>query len=542
MSFAQGFAAGSAAAQRGVDMGLAMKQRREEEEYKKAVADYNAGISQQEAGLATYQADMQAAVPVQQGAVAQGPITSAAGLNPLAQAGIAAPAGPDAARTVTNMPTAPSGLGNQARGASFAPPPTVTSYVDQQRDLANIALQYGDTSTALNLMNQAGIEERALRREQVDADQFEQTQGLAVRAQDLADLQYSDQQAEALRVRTFEEGQRQATRDLLLMVDQGKPMSDIQQFIAGNEFLDGSTAMTTVVNAFNLQEAEIQAEQNRIRNDVADMTWEELRQAHIDDENISKGEHYDIVFNSESGLYDVIVFDTTNVIGETESGEKTYAQKRVLGSTEDFGAAVNDLRTLAFDRTTAVESLTNKAVDRRSRDAAAAVRQAEANLKKLEISTELQETVLTQLAGLEKDPMFRDAPPQRKEEIIGNLLENSGVAYTSTFQDPPTKGGEGDGDGDGDGDDGNVDGGLAKLRGLRETERETAATEATEKARVNSTAKEILKTATSMQELQEALTESSPAVQARVNELIEARSSQNRGLLAQYQPYYMRGQ
>lgn len=440
MSFAQGFAAGSAAAQRGIDMGLAMKKRREEEEYKQAVAAYNAGIEQEEAGLAAYQADMKAAVPVQQGAVAQGPITSAAGLNPMAQAGIAAPAGSDVARTITDMPTAPSGLGNQARGTSFAPPPTVTSYVDQQRALANIALKYGDTSTALNLMNQAGIEERALRREGIEADRFEQTQGLAVRAQDLADLQYRDQQAEALRVRTFEEGQRQATRDLLLMVDQGKPMSDIQQFIAGNEFLDGATAMTTVTNAFNLQEAEIEAEQNRIRNDVADMTWEELKQAHIDDENISKGEHYDIVYNDESGLYDVIVFDTTNVTGETEGGEKTYAQKRVIGSTEDFGAAVNDLRTLAYDRSTAVESLTNKAISRRSRAAEAAIKQAERELERYGMDKDFEEAQLKELSegirDLRKDMSFASLSQADQQARIKGVYDSLGIAPPPTIGIP----------------------------------------------------------------------------------------------------------
>lgn len=155
MSFAQGFSAGSAAAQRGIDMGLAMKKRREEEAYQEAVAGYN---EEYEAGLAADQQALDAynaSVPVQQGAAASGPITSAAGLNPMAQAGIAAPAAPDVQRTVTDVAAPPTGLGDQARGVTTGPAPTIRSESDRLRGLGNLALEYGDRAGAANFFGQA---------------------------------------------------------------------------------------------------------------------------------------------------------------------------------------------------------------------------------------------------------------------------------------------------------------------------------------------------------------------------------------------------
>lgn len=227
MSFAQGFAAGSAAVQRGLDLRAEREERERQEAYRQAIADYNAGIAQQEADLAAYQTDMSAAFPVQQGAVVQGPIDSAAGLNPMAQAGLAAPAGPDVARTVADMPTAPSGLGSQARGVSFGPAPSVPSYIERQRGLANIAMEYGDMASALQYSRMARDEERALREEEIAAERFGREMGLRERTfgetvrSNQAQEGTSRLLAESLAsIREMQEGQIAAnTRQISLLTD-----------------------------------------------------------------------------------------------------------------------------------------------------------------------------------------------------------------------------------------------------------------------------------------------------------------------------------
>ena len=438
MSFAAGFQAGSGAVERGLRL-RAMREEKEKEEAYQAAA---AGLSQQ------YQAGQQAQADY--GAQQQANLDAGMALaSPVPPSGDSAGAllanavpGAMATQGAQMSPVAPQANGLRGAGAmpqaAMMTPPEAMGYTQYQRDMAALAMQYGDTATGISLMSQAEAADRNERLEAMRRSEFAQTQGLAQQQADLADLQYRDTRGDVNYERTFAEGQRQATRELLMMVNQGKPMTDIQDFITKNEFLDGATAMTTVTNAFNLRDAEVQAEQNRIRDQVAGMTWEELKQAHIEDENISKGEHYDIVFNEESGLYDVVVFDTNDVIGETEGGEKTYAQKRVLGSTEDFGAAVNDLRTLAYSRGTAVESLTNKAVARRSKAAEAAIKAAERALEKYGMDTDYDEVQLKEVGeairDLRKDMTFASLSPAEQQARIKGVYDSLGIAP------PPTVG------------------------------------------------------------------------------------------------------
>jgi len=436
MSFAAGFQAGSGAVERGLRLRAMREEKEKEEAYQAAVAglssQYQAGQQMQ----ADYGAQQQANLDAGMALASPAAPTGAGALLNNAVPGAMAPQG------AQMSPVAPQagglgGAGAMPQAAMMTPPPA-TSYQDYQRDMAALAMQYGDTSTGISLMSQAAAADRAAQQEAIRRSEFAQTQGLAQQQADLAGLQYKDTRADVNYERTFAEGQRQATRELLMMVNQGEPMTDIQDFITKNEFLDGATAMDTVTNAFNLRDAEVQAEQNRIRDKVAGMTWEELKQAHIEDENISKGEHYDIVFNEESGLYDVVVFDTNNVTGETEDGQKTYAQKRVLGSTEDFGAAVNDLRTLAYSRGTAVESLTNKAVARRGKAAEAAIKAAERALEKYGMDRDFDEAQLKEVGeairDLRKDMTFASLSPAEQQARIKGVYDSLGIAP------PPTVG------------------------------------------------------------------------------------------------------
>ena len=153
MSFASGFAAGSAAVERGLNLKAKREERERKEAYREAVKNFN---TQHEEGLAADQQAVDAyyaSVPtVQPNAV---PITTAAGLNPMVQAGVAPPAAPDVQRTVTDVATPPTGLGDQARGMTTGPVPTVRSESDRLRGLGNLALEFNDTAAAANFFGQA---------------------------------------------------------------------------------------------------------------------------------------------------------------------------------------------------------------------------------------------------------------------------------------------------------------------------------------------------------------------------------------------------
>jgi hypothetical protein len=179
MSFAQGFAAGSAAVERGLNLKEKREKREREEAYQQGLADLNKKFTDSQQA----QADYNASVPVQQGAVASGPITSAAGLNPMAQAGVAAPADPNVQRTVTDVAAAPTGIGATPTGMGG---PTPYTFNDYRRDAAQLAIASGDQRTGLALMGQLQMEDRMDQQQR----QFEDNYGLMRDRLDQQDEQF----------------------------------------------------------------------------------------------------------------------------------------------------------------------------------------------------------------------------------------------------------------------------------------------------------------------------------------------------------------
>lgn len=183
MSFAQGFAAGSTAVQRGLAMRDLREQREREEAYRQAVADYNAGIAQQEDALAAYEAQEQSALGAGMGL--QSPVQPTGVEAQLLSSMPGAPAQGAQMSPVAQPQAFQTGLGGGSRQAiSMGPRPEPLSYIDRQRGLADIAMQYGDTRTALSLMSQAQAEERALRTEAAAAERYAQDFGLRERTLD----------------------------------------------------------------------------------------------------------------------------------------------------------------------------------------------------------------------------------------------------------------------------------------------------------------------------------------------------------------------
>lgn len=171
MSFAQGFAAGSAAAQRGIDMGLAMKKREEEEQYKAQMAglakeyqqgqDAVAAYEQQRAGLEASGAPMASAVAQPQ-------------YSPEAQQifGIGGPA-PQMSMSPVSAPTAGLVAGDRA-GVVMPEAPQAMSYADMQRRAAGIALGAGRTDEYLQLQGALDAREQADRQYQFTVEKFDE--------------------------------------------------------------------------------------------------------------------------------------------------------------------------------------------------------------------------------------------------------------------------------------------------------------------------------------------------------------------------------
>lgn len=173
MSFAQGFAAGSAAAQRGVDMGLAARKRKEDEQYKaqmteladqyQASQDAVAAYEQQRAGLEATGAPMASAV-------------AQPNMSPEAQKmfGLGGPA-PQMSVSPVSAPTAGLGLvaGDRA-GVVMPEAPQAMTGLEMQRRAANIALGAGRTGEFLQIQGGLDAREQADRQFKFTIDKFDE--------------------------------------------------------------------------------------------------------------------------------------------------------------------------------------------------------------------------------------------------------------------------------------------------------------------------------------------------------------------------------
>jgi len=532
MSFAQGFAAGSAAAQRGVDMGLAMKQRREQEEYQQAVADYNAGLAQQDADLAAYQATEQTALNAGMGL--QSPVqptgVEAQLLNAMPGA---APQGAQMSPVERQQPLSqPSAaLGGMAgQGQSMGPMPEVTNYIDRQRGLAAIAMQYGDTGTAISLMNQAQAEERALRTEAAAAQRFEKEFGLAQSADQRAADEATRLANEAAREARLREGKAQLEAYIAAgNTDRAGAESIFEKY--GPDGLSINDFANILESQRGITKGDIEAEMLQIQRDLRGLTTtDQLITYYNNSESLSPGYELRLEQNDD-GLYQLKHFD--------DAGKEIDKDVATFASAQEADVY---MRQLAVDPATAMQSLVTRDTAIRT---TAAERRFEREMEQLKARTDLSKEELKAVAsGLENvrsGQFFTMMDRAEQDKALAKVYTDLGLSPPKSLGGlASTRGTEtetGTGTGTGTGTT-QVDPALARLQGLRTAEQDAEAVVASNKM----IARQIVDTAKSMEELQSVLGETSPEVQAEVNALIQQRSSQNRGLLQQYRPYYMRNQ
>lgn len=508
MSFAQGFAAGSAAAQRGIDMGLAMKKREEEEQYKAQMAELAneyqmsqgavTAYEQQRAGLEATGAPMASAVAQPQ-------------YSPEAQRifGIGGPA-PQMSMSPVSAPTAGLVAGDRA-GVVMPEAPQAMSPMDLRQRAATLALgagRYDDYMAA-----QEALAGEAARQEQLNI----QRGGLQLQRD-----QFTAQETEAERVRLEKEKNRSDMTEVMGMLGRGAKVSEINTFIGGTK-LDPNEVMQTIQNTYNIQEAEVEQEMKAIRQKVSGMTFEDLKKAHKEDSNISPGEYYDVVTNPETGLFDIVVKDdaTDKITG-------------IVGSESDMASVENTLRTMAYDRTTALESLATKAAKRRSAAAEAAIEKAKMNVDIYEADADTKEKLLSEINQLNQDPMFMTLAPKDQQKRIADLYKIVGLEYKSDIQavEEPAP------------EPGAVDKALADLEKTRQEKRE-------QRAGLEKNVDKIVDLRNDQEAFNVAMEAATPdareAVQQRVAEIrqqeqatqtrIKEASAQQAGLYRNYRPY-----
>ena len=448
MSFAAGFQAGSGA----VERGLRLRAMREEKEKQEAFEAAAAGLSDQyKAGqqqVAQYGLDQQANLDA--GMALASPVPpSGNSANALLANAVPGAMGTQGAQM---SPVAPQAGGLSVPGAApqaaYMTPPEAMSYTQYQRGLADLAMQYGDTNTALTLMSAAEAADRNERLEAMRRSEFAQDYALRVNADARAEAQETRAAAEAEReVEAYNTG-LQNTKDMqtvMGMIANRDKISDISSFVQTTS-LDANAVMQTVQTTYGIMDAEIEQRSNEIREKVSGMTLSELLKAHKEDENISPGEHYDVQKNEDTGLWDIQVIDT-------ETGNVT----QTLGSHTDIAKAENTLRTMAFDRTTALESLATEAAARRSASAKQQIEKAKVDADNYATTQDTREALLGEIAALEKDPMFQTLTPAQQEGRIKGLFEVVGVPFKPEMETLGNKGeggseGEGEGGSEGEGE------------------------------------------------------------------------------------------
>ena len=288
MSFAQGFAAGSAAAQRGLDMAEQMRRRKEEEQYKEAMSglvnEYQAGQDQQAAnqalGLGGPAPQMS---PVEQ-----------AQYSPEAQAAF--------------------GLGAPAPQMSAAPAPQPMTGLDMQQRAADVALKFGRFDEYMRAQNaisqeqyrqqQLGFEERRLglseAKAQRDKELFDINIEDARNRRQLSDWALADEKA----VRGFGTAYQNAAAKA---TSEGK-LFTIADAIALPEYQSMSLKQQQgVVQDFTGRSiAEQQAVTAQIQSDIQGKSLDQLLSEHESNKYLTPGQHFEKVYETDKDGNEVL--------------------------------------------------------------------------------------------------------------------------------------------------------------------------------------------------------------------------------------------
>lgn len=425
MSFAQGFAAGSAAAQRGVDMGLAMKKRREEEEYRKAVAGLSAEYQAGQQAQADYGAQQQANLDAGMALASPAAPTGAGALLNNAVPGATAPQG------AQMSPVAPQagglgGAGAMPQAAMMTPPPA-TSYQDYQRDMAALAMQYGDTSTGISLMSAAEAADRAERLEAIRRSEFDQNYQLQANADARAAAEEARAALEADNAAKLAEGK--AKIDALVTsgekVDRAKYNEIFETY--GKYGLNVGYLNETLEANLGITRQAIEAESIAIANDLRGITTTaDLLEYYNKSDTLSPGYKFQLNKDEENGGFVLDHFDDDDQRIDTDSIRFSSKQEADVY-----------LRNLAVNPTTAMQSIVTR--DTAARTAAAknkienAKIQATRYAAELKLDAETKKALYADISKLETQPGFLGLPDADKDALIAAVYKRRNLAVPASI-------------------------------------------------------------------------------------------------------------
>lgn len=288
MSFASGFAAGSAAVSRGLDI-RDLRQQREVEAAERArqeqLRQANASLAREQEVARQAQADGTG--------LAMSPVPQQEQYSPQVQAALGGLGGtpPQMSAVQTPAPSQAAISSGLAQAPSTAP--EVLGAADMFRRQAALQMQYGDPEEATRLLGLASAEERAMGAEQRAMQSAEQQRQLT--DQQLKVAGYEIEEIEA--IRGFESAYAKAQQEAAAL---GKVLTvgearNLPEFTS----LSPKLQRGAIEDLTGLTVAEQQLATAEISNLVKGKTLDQILEAHKQNSLLSPGQYYDKVFETD---------------------------------------------------------------------------------------------------------------------------------------------------------------------------------------------------------------------------------------------------
>lgn len=313
--------------------------------------------------------------------------------------------------------------------AAMMTPPEAMGYTQYQRDMAALAMQYGDTATGISLMSQAEAADRNERLEAMRRSEFERDY-----------LLRSNEDARA----QSEEARAAQETDYAAKALEGKGKIDalINQGVTDRNQFDGilSEYGKYGVNVAYLGEAleasrgitkgQIEAEALQIQGDLRGITtFESLVDYYNKSDSLSPGYKLELTKNDETGLFDLNHFDD-----EGNRIDRDVASFRTKQEADVY------LRQLAVDPTTAMQSLVERDNARRTAAAEAALEEAKLAVEKygddMGYKKEELKAVAAAIKGLRDDNTFFMLNPADRDDRIKRVYTDLGLEPPSSLGVP----------------------------------------------------------------------------------------------------------
>lgn len=427
MSFAAGFQAGSGAVERGLRLRAMREEKEKEEAYQAAVAGLSAEYQAGQQAQTDYGAQQQANLDAGMALASPAAPTGAGALLNNAVPGAMAPQG------AQMSPVAPQagglgGAGAMPQAAMMTPPPA-TSYQDYQRDMAALAMQYGDTSTGISLMSQAAAADRAAQQEAIRRSEFQQdyllrsNQDARAQSQEERAALEADNAAKALEGKSkidalINQGTTDRSQFDDILSEYGKYGVNVAYL---GEALEASRGIT---------KGQIEAEALQIQGDLRGITtFESLVDYYNKSDKLSPGYKLELTRNEETGLFDLNHFDD-----EGNRIDRDVASFRTKQEADVY------LRQLAVDPTTAMKSLVERDNARRTAAAEAALEEAKLAIEKygddMGYKKEELKAVAAGIKGLRDDKTFFMLNPADRDDRIKRVYTDLGLEPPSSLGVP----------------------------------------------------------------------------------------------------------